>query len=80
MLEDDAKFYELKNDINSLKEEVIVLNRNYAHYQDVVSNLKNLMLDIEKRFIDYVEKNPKGDDQWTEARLRALEEKCLKKG
>jgi hypothetical protein len=29
---------------------------------------------IEVEFTDYMETNPKGDDQWTEVRLRAIED------
>ena len=35
---------------------------------------------IEHELIDYMEKNPKGNDQWTEARLTALETKVKEWG
>lgn len=36
-------------------------------------NIENRLHGIESEFISYVEANPKGDDQWTESRLRVLE-------
>jgi hypothetical protein len=39
-----------------------------------LANIENRQHALEVEFIDYAEKNPKGNDQWTEQRLRALEE------
>lgn len=40
-----------------------------------ITNLGNHVFSVENNLIDYMEKNPKGDNQWFEARLRALEDK-----
>lgn len=40
-----------------------------------ITNLGNRMFAIESELITYMEHNPKGDNQWTETRIRALEEK-----
>lgn len=37
-------------------------------------NIENRLHGIECEFINYVEANPKTDDQWVEQRLRALED------
>ena len=39
-----------------------------------IANMENRQHALETEFIDYAEKNPKGNDSWTEARLRALED------
>ncbi len=40
-----------------------------------ILNLQDRVSGLENMFVEYAECNPKGDDQWTEARLRALEDK-----
>lgn len=45
-------------------------------YTDIkLLNMDARIGSLEKAFIEYAHLNPKGDDQWTEARLRALEDK-----
>ncbi len=39
-----------------------------------ITNLGNHIFSVENNLIDYMEKNPKVDDQWLEQRLRALED------
>jgi len=40
-----------------------------------IGNLEARQHSLEVEFIDYIERNPKGSDQWIEARLRALEDR-----
>ena len=42
---------------------------------DQIDNLNNRIQGLTLDFLEYAEKNPKGDDQWMEARIRALEGK-----
>lgn len=44
--------------------------------EEQIENLTNRIASLEIDFIDYVETNPKTCLSWTEARLRALEEKA----
>ena len=45
-----------------------------------MANLSNRIHAIECAFIDYCERNPKSDSQWTEQRLIALEAKVKECG
>jgi hypothetical protein len=42
-------------------------------YEERFSNLNGLVYSLQKDMVDYMQANPKCDDQWTEERLRALE-------
>ena len=41
-----------------------------------IGNIEARIHSVQIEMIDYMEKNPKGDGQWTEERLRALEALC----
>jgi hypothetical protein len=43
-----------------------------------IGNIENRQHSLEVEFIDYAEKNPKSNDQWTEQRLIALEDRFQK--
>lgn len=51
-----------------------------ALLMDELANLSNRIHAVESALISYMEKNPKGDDQWIEVRLRALEDMVKKNG
>lgn len=42
--------------------------------QERIENIEAHCASIEKDMTEYMEKNPKGNDQWLEARVRLLEE------
>lgn len=42
--------------------------------QERIENISNHCASLEKEMMDYMEKSPKGTDQWLEARVRRLEE------
>ena len=45
----------------------------FSKLEDKIENLENFCRSNEKDLQEYAEKNPKGDDTWTEQRLRKLE-------
>lgn len=43
-----------------------------------IGNIENRQHALETEFIDYSDKNPKGNNEWFESRLRALEDQIKK--
>jgi hypothetical protein len=46
---------------------------NEIELEERLSNMDNLIRSVNIDMIDYMERNPKGDNDWFEVRLRALE-------
>lgn len=46
---------------------------NYLELEDRLFNIESSIIALRVDMIEYMEKNPKHNDRWLEARLRALE-------